>query len=685
MLPVITWPFVILDNITSASFLFLFTVYLSTSILVECINVITKSEIYSDWAKQVVDQLVNTLTATEQINNRHKETAKKQFRLVIEGIETEVSSEIRHGIDLYESSTYWYLVRLMDKYSCEEMVAFNEQMHSTLIVWLKLAIASKSEQNIRTILWASYPETLNSRWSATGIDVFMYSYYHGEVSVSCFRSEMDRITKDILQAHDDYSAKALFVLRNVIYHADVETFVQIIKAVWRSHPYENSEMKSNVLITAIAYLYYMAFKEQYMPIEKGYLYLENLRAFSDATILESYRNPEPQKIKDILSDTGLIFDGVNFLLSYFNDRAFNWEYISLGEAKSVRLGSDTIEFLTFYCYLFFKHIRREDLMRIHLDVLLKMKEYINKDGTINEKNSEKYSVFCKWLGKEEEVTQVNEWFYISLLEAIKENMIAEAKDVREKRAIWTTKISDMKKEIADHVSKSALCINAVPAEESCINLRFCDFHLLKDFSEHHAIYGNEQVVRANLEVRLFHQLLRHNMFEHCKVKKALGNLEDSVLAFEEMLWQMSEKGVNVDQSYNFAFFNRFSHRRISQHISEKIQALNTLIQNAGQWDTGYSDVAIYVDSTLATVGFCFPTEDFMTVTEELTEPELKYVCQNYKTADGFVFKESSNSVEIPFEEEELIEYLRIAMVKIRYSVPAILPRQKIGFITYYAE
>lgn len=77
VLPVITWPFVILDNITSASFLFLFTVYLSTSILVECINVITKSEIYSDWAKQVVDQLVNTLTATEQINNRHKETAKK--------------------------------------------------------------------------------------------------------------------------------------------------------------------------------------------------------------------------------------------------------------------------------------------------------------------------------------------------------------------------------------------------------------------------------------------------------------------------------------------------------------------------------------------------------------------------------------------------------------------------------
>ena len=43
-----------------------------------------------------------------------------------------------------------------------------------------------------------------------------------------------------------------------------------------------------------------------------------------------------------------------------------------------------------------------------------------------------------------------------------------------------------------------------------------------------------------------------------------------------------------------------------------------------------------------------------------------------------MFKEASNSVEIPFTEEELIEYLRIAMAKIRYSVPAKLPHKKLG-------
>lgn len=686
VLPVVTWFFVIFDNITAASFLLLFTVYLSTSILSECINVITKSEIYSDWAKQVVDQLVDTITAPdENPEKKHKKAAKKQLRTIIEGIEAEVSSDIRRGVDLYENATYWYLVRLMDRYSDEEMVQLNEQMHTTLIEWLRLAINVKSEQNIRTILWASYPKSLTSRGSATGIDVFMYSYYHGDISTSCFQSEVDRIAKDILQAHNDYSAKALFVLRNAIYHADVNTFAQIIKAVWRSSPYSNSEIKSNVLITAIAYLYYMAFKEQYMPIEKGYHYLENLRAFSDATILESYRSSTPQTIKDILSDTELIFSGANFLLSFFNDRAFNWEYISLGEAKSARLGSDTIEFLTFYCYLFFKNIQQEDLIPIHLDVLLKMKGYVTEDGIINEAHAAKYAVFCKWLGKEEEISQVNEWFYISLIEAIKEKMIIEAKAIREKREIWTSKISDMKNEIVDGISKSALCIAAVPVEETCTNVRFSDFHLLKDFSEHYAVYGNDKVVQFHLEARLFRQLLHHNFFDRCGVKKAFGNLEDSILVFEKMIRQMSEKGININQSYNFAFFNRFTHRRISPHISEKIKELNSLIQNVGQWDTGYSDVSMYVDSSLATMGFYIPSEDFMTVTEELTEAELKYMCQKYKTDDGFLFKESSNSTEIPFTEEELIEYLRIAMIKIRYCLPAIIPRQKIGFITYYTE
>lgn len=686
VLPVVTLCFVILDNINAAIFLFVITVCLSIAILIECINVITKSEIYSEWALGVVNQLVDIITDSgKESLQTHKDKAKEQLRIVLDGIETEVSAEIRRGVDIYENSTYLYFIRLMDRYEDEDMVQFNEQMHHILIRWLGLAINIKSEENVCRILRMSYSESLESRWSATGINVFMNSYYNGDISASCFRREIDRISKDILQAYSNYSAKALFVLRNAIYYADENTFVQIIKAVWRSHPYHNSEMKSNVLITAMVYLYYMAFKEPYMPIEKGYRYLEKLRVFSDAIILESYGSNKPKTITDILSDTRLVFGGVNFVLNFFDDRAFNWEYVSLGEAKSARLGNDTIEFLTFYCYLFFKDIYQMDLSPIQLNVLLKMKSYMTAYGVISEVHSSKYIEFCKWLGKEEKSSQVNERFYNSLIKEIKEKMVIEAKNIREKREIWIEKMRDMRKEVVNGISESALCIGT-PIEEPYIRIRFSDFCFLEDFSEQCAVYGIDQVVRANLEANLFYQVQHHNMIDRCGVKRGFSSLEESVNLFEEMVQKMDEKGVNINRSYNFSFFNRFSPSRISPHVDERIKEFNSLIQDAGYWDTGYADITIYVDSGLATMGFYIPNnEEFMTVVEELTEKELRYVCQRYKVFDGFLFKETSNSVGISFTEKELIEYLRIAMVKIKYTCPAMLPRHKIGFMTYYTE
>lgn len=679
VLPAVTGFFVILDNITATGFLLLLTVCFSTAILVECINVITKSEIYSDWAREIVNKLVDTITASAKQDGKGKNAAKQQLNDVIRGIEAEVSSEIRCGLDLRESETYWYLVRLMASYSTGDMAQLNEQMHATLIEWLTLAINIKSEQNIRTVLWASYPEDLHSRWGATGINVFMCSYYHGDISTQCFQSEIDRIKRDVLQACNDYTAKALFVLRNAIDYADVETFSQIIKAVWRSKPYTNHQMKSNVLITAVAYLYYVAFKEQYMPIEKGRNYLENLRAFSDATILESYRCSKPQTIKELLSDVDLIFGGAEFLLHFFDDRNFNWEYVSLGEVKTARLGRDTIEFLTFYCYLYFKHIRVENFSQLNLDVLLKMKSYINVDGIIDEKHADKYAAFCTWLGKDKEAKQQNECFYSSLIAAIKDKMVSEAKDLRERRDVWTNKICNMKNEISNYLLKSALYMDLESTRESFINLNFCEFYLLNDFSECNTLYGNEQVIRSNIESKIFDQMYRHSMLDCHDFGKVFDNPEDSITSLQEVIQQMKEMNININKTYNFSFYNGFSYRRLSESTVSKIQLLNATIQSAGQWDTGYMNVAIYIDSNLETVGFCFNYQSFMTVAEQLSETELKYVCQKYKTDDGFLFKETDNSVGIPFSEEELMEYLRVAMIKIRYSFLVKLPRKKMGF------
>ena len=148
---------------------------------------------------------------------------------------------------------------------------------------------------------------------------------------------------------------------------------------------------------------------------------------------------------------------------------------------------------------------------------------------------------------------------------------------------------------------------------------------------------------------------------------------------------MLEHGVRINKYYNLAFFNLFSHRPSASSISDKIKVLDNSMEYAGQWETGYSGISVYVDSHLDKIGFCVPDENFMKVYETLTDTELRYYAQTYKTENGYMFKEASNSVEVPFSEDELIEYLRIAMVKIRYVFPVLLPRHKVGFFTYYTK
>ena len=559
ILPITTWFFVVLDNITAVSYFLLVTVYLAARILAESINVITKSETYSEWAKQLVDHLVEIIVApSNEKEKKRRGEIEKRFSQVIDGIEREISAEIRRGVNIYDNNTYLYFVQLMNHYSCQEMVRYNDQMYATLIEWLRVAIDAKSEQNIHTILRASYSTSLKSQRSATGINVFMRSYYQGDISKPCFQQAIERIEMDILQADHDYTNKAMFLLRNTIYYADVDTFVKVIRAVWRSKPYDNPRIKSNVLITAVAYLYYMSFKEQYMPIEKGYSYLGRLRGFASVTILESYQNPRQEKLKDILADTDLVFDGVVFLLDFFNEHAFNWEYVSLAEAKSVQLPSDTIEFLTFYCCLFIKNTCLSDLFQISLDTLLKMKSYMNADGAISDTHSEKYLAFCKWLGKEEDSNYPNEWFYASLISTIKEKMIVEAERIRAQRDVWENKICETKREIVECVSKSALYMGELPNEERSINLRFCDFCLLKNFSENYAVYGIDRVIQAYIENKMFLELLKHGMLEKCGIKIAFRDFEESIISFEEMIKIMREEGIDINQSYNSSFFNRFS-------------------------------------------------------------------------------------------------------------------------------
>lgn len=683
LVPITTLTFVVLDNITSVTCLFVFTGYLATSILVECINVITRSDLYSKWAKNEVDQLVNTIADSLE-NDERVMDAKHQLSEVLDEIGVEITSKIRREVEILDDETYSFFIQLMDRTLDGKLTYFNAQMHSILVDWLRLAISIKSEQNVGAILRRTFPKDFRAGWGSHGIGMFMNSYYRGEVSTACFNRELNNVVIHIQQADDGCFAVALYVLRNAIKNADEDTFVKIIKAVWRTRSYIRSQDKSNVLITAIAYLYYMSFKESYVPIEKGSAFEKKLRGFSEATIIDSYGKSETKTIVDILSNTELILDGATFLLDLFNDYSFpfDWEYTSYGEFKSARLEQAAIEFLAFYCIGFSRNSNPNFLREIDLESLLKIWEYLGRDGAVDKKFIKQYESFCEWLGKEELLSQRNSQFYSKLLTAIKEKMRDEAEQIRGNRSIWSEKINKMEAEVCDSLTKSLICVENDSVKNGCLNLRHTEFLPLKDFSEHISVYGYDQVVQANIEQKMFRELILHDMLVQCDIRNEGEAIEENLLAFDGMVAQMKDNGINIDQSYNYDFYDGYIYPRISDPVSKKIREYKDSINNIGQWECGYSNVAIYVDSRLAAdMGFCIQPETFMTVGETLTEKELRHICDKYKTEDGYFFKESSNSPEIPFSEEELIEYLRVAMIKIRYCFPAKLPHGKIGFFT----
>lgn len=681
LVPIITLLFVCIDNITSVMCLLFFTGYLATSILVECINVITKSEIYSDWAKNEVDRLINVVCQNDSKDEQQLREAKNQMSLILDGISAEVSSEIRKNVYIIENNTYIYFLQLYNKTSNGELIILREQMLRILIDWLRLSIDTKTDYNIGTVLRVSYPDNFYSTDGSYGIDLFMYSYYRGDVSTTCFDRQLQSVINFVHQGDKEYYAVALYMLKNAIDNADTETFIKLVKAVWRSDPYSSSTEKSSVLITAIAYLYYMALKEDYLPIERGTTFVEKLKSFSEAIILEQFAEEKEKKIVDILSDTELMLSGTSFLIKKFNE-PFGWEYLPAGEAKTCHLDRDMLEFLAFYLAVFFKEYDTIFLKKIELVYLLKIAEHFDTNGTIRKEKTAAFESFCKWIGKDETLYCSNKQFYTELIEIIKEKMLEEAVYIREKHEIWNKKIGDMEEIIFCALSDSLLHLNEEPskAQEESINIE--QFLPLKHFSEFTSLYGNDEVIRARVEEELFIKLKNREFLIPFEVNTSKKRGEIQLIAFDEMLQRMRDIGININKSFNYKFYDNYLYGNVAPHIREKVQEYNKTIENVGRWHSGYSNNAIYVDKKLLeNVGFYANKENFIKISEELTSEELMKVCERYKTEEGYVFIEHSNSPEIPYSQSELLEFLKVSMIKVHYSFPVELPRDKIGFYT----
>lgn len=692
---IITWAFTILNNVTTVTFMLFVTIYLTSSILVECINVITKSEIYSTFAKMLVDQMVDTIMINpynyhvwvkhhgieknEWKPDEKQKMARVQFHMVIQEIGTEISCKIKSGIYLWDNDTFQYYIGVMSRFSREDEADLYDYMYTILCDWLRVAIEERTEKNISTLLEFSYSDSKDIHWSTAGIAIFMNSYYRGEVYTTCFQAELDNICKSIRQSYEDYTNKALSVLHISIDNADISTFTRIIKSVWLSHPYDYPNRRGNVLITALAYLYYMTFKENYILIDKGQQFVDKLKKFSEAVLIEKAEMIDRIQVKNIFGDVDTMLDSSKFLLEFFENAGAKWEYLPLGEAKAMHLGDDMVEFLTFYCYLFCQTIEETFLERIPLNSLIKMKSFISNIGNIEANHYAQYSCFCNWLGKSNKFNCNNIYFFNALITLIKKKMFEEATEIRNKKDVWTKKLNDLERNVIELLTSSSLYKGTFAPENNCIFIRYSDFCNLKSFSEHVILSGYDRHVQSAIGKLLFHRM--QHVLDKCGIVWTHENVEAALESLEKMFEQMDANGLTIDQSFNQDFFQLTKYLRPSPEVLKRIEKIKGNIKNAGNWNCGYSNVAFYTDSKRMNTGIYILEDNFMSITEDLTQKEIAFVRQRYKTNIGYIFKESSNGVEIPFSEDELNEFLKVAMVKTRYVLPATLPRQTVGFFT----
>ena len=690
----ISWLFVILDNIAAATLLLLVSIFLIEQIIIECINIVTKSDYYKQFAKETVEQIKNTILENpykydlwmHSVNSTHdkwtateeQKTKRTQFQSVIEKIDAEISYKLKSRVSLIDDQTFIFYISTMAEFDELDEAELNNIMLNHLCDWIRQAIFDKDGRNIYHLLEASY--SMNKHRETDGLSIFLAAYYGGEISVTIFNKTMEGICTTLQQAFLANAEIALSVIRYSILNADTDTFTKIIKAAYLINTtYQTIPIKGRVLLVSLAYLYYLAYCEPYLEHEKGQLYIDKIRNFTKATVIEENHNTRPVYVRDVLHDTKSTHISTNYAIDFFKKKQNNWEYMPLGLVKRMHLCDDIQEFLTFYYVCYKTRDSNAALVDLSLDTLLRMKQYVDNSGFIETSYIERYNEFCNWLSRPEQGTRQNENFSNSLSEIIRNKLSDEAKEIREDENSRQEKLSKLKDQISQNLKGSKLYRATISQERYVDVIQFSTCYFLKSFSRHVSLFGAENVIRATLERSLFirakEYLDQYNIdFVHSE------NVQSAYERFHAILSEQSSQGLCIDSSYNFDFTESTRYMHITPELTRKINNIGEQIINIGQWDCG-EFCTIYVDSGKMHVGFTITEQDFMLVRMELTDDEIDEEIEKYKVESNYVFKEHSNSVEIQYTREELRRFLKIAMFKIEYIFPISTPSEKIGFYT----
>jgi hypothetical protein len=642
------------NSLLATSVMWIISTIFIIKLLIECIDVINKSEKYKKKAKEYINGVIEDVLKDPKTRNVKKEMSKmsvdtKRKRGILKDIifkmENELKGKILSGELLIEDDTQICFSEINEKFKYAKDIEFYRFMDETLCIWMRTAIKFGSMYNVIELFHIS----ANNK-SSNCVDILFNFYYKGQVDEKIILEVIEIYEQKIEDNLSECKEIVLGLLRRTILNSDKDIFTKLVKAIWNNYKPNESQDKGDILLAILAYLYCVNFNENKF-VEN------NSQEFVNQII---FKNEYNRYYKDILTRSDVLFEGSRFLFEIFDDDLSKYDYLTHGKTQFVYLKSDIAEFFSCYCIMFFKNNGNDKNIfdNLKLDSIKLLKDYVDEDGGICSNFCDKFKRFFKWIGFNDESDKKNLELSEKLNIVLKKKLLEEAIKIREDSDILKNTVDEFKIKILENAKQSSLY-----DEES--QLPNCNYNNTYEYTD---IFYRDLFLKNNYYYYVYENKII-NDFENelfKKSKKFIDQVElnnhDNDRKISTEIEAFKENDVLINCYYN--------------NIPNKLESK---LNYCGPWNNEEKKT-IYIDKRKWIPGF-YIRKDFFELKEDLTDEEINEELESYKNGEKYSYSIYNSSIVIDFEKDELKDYLKILLFKISFKTSFRLPKEKVGFFT----
>jgi len=672
----------------------LITIITTSLVIIECINVITKSKLYEDFAQNIIYSikkvvLENTYKLEYQTDLSQRQSnwepteaqtlARQQLDEVIRNLDLEISQKIRNRTYINDDPTVIFFFRTMKEFLTSNESQFNNYMYTVVRGWITAAFDSDSYNIVPRLINTSYKYAISN--PTQNLEYFLNEYYGGSLPATESARILQSLYESIQFGLYDYSDFALSILRYSIIHVDHNVFSSVLKAVALSRNYLSKEFSTKIILAAFVYLYYLSFKEEETALNPiGDIKITDLPTLA---IYESKINGVAAKfsLHDLAKQQGSLFTSFQKVFLLFTNGSIPWEFIPVGRAKWLRLEHDTIEFFAFYSICNFKARHIDSINNLTLDSLSQIFNYIDENGYLKKEHIKNYVVFYKWFtgnDLDNAVTINCKLLYSSLNQLIKRKLFEEVRTIKQEYAARARSLEKLKSEVAAKLKDSDLFLQNITENVTVYEFKHAELLQMIDWQNDQIIFNFDDSIKTIIEYTIYEKL--SSVLNEEVLPRAYNNPNTLLKLFTDMLDKYDALGIHIDTSFNFDivseleyYDNAISDMNSLDYVKSRLLKRKTMAQSFAQ--------TVYVDSSKATIGFNFVESSFMTSNENLNNNYFSEFISRFERDGRYLYSVDSHNIVLDFNKEELIEYLLASTFEVIFTANYIIPIENCGFKT----